>query len=141
MPASQAQDLNEDVLQSTTSILASALSSDVERALISDLGFPVDLLEIRPALAGGTRLGAGLTQLAAGWQVGRRVFLRLNAGYCAQPGNAALGVGASVDYRFSRGWRAQTSFEPTYQTCGSFSEFRPTSKYQIGFDLLWERDL
>jgi len=141
VPASQAQDLNEDVLQSTTSILASALSSDVERALISDLGFPVDLLEIRPALAGGTRAGPGLTQLAAGWQVGRRVFLRLNAGYCPQSAGAAIGLGASVDYRFSRGWRAQTSFEPTYQSCRTFSEFRPTSKYQIGFDLLWERDL
>jgi len=136
VPASQAQGLDQNAIETTASLLGSALSSDIERALISDLGVPVDLFEFRPALAGGTIAGNQLSQLAAGWQIGRRVFLRLNAGYCTQ----SVGLGASLDYRFSRAWRAQTSFEPTYQTCRTLNQFRPTGEYQIGFDLFWEKD-
>ncbi|HEU5051057.1 MAG TPA: translocation/assembly module TamB domain-containing protein, partial [Gemmatimonadales bacterium] len=139
VPASQAQAIDDNAMQNLSSILTSAVSSDLERALIADLGLPVDLLEIRPALAGGTRASGSLSQLALGWQLGRRVFFRLNAGYCSS-GTSALGLGASVDYRLSQSWRLQTSFEPTYQSCRILSEFRPTASYQIGFDALWERE-
>ena len=139
VPASQAQGLDDNAVQNAASILSSAVSSDLERALIADLGFPVDLLEIRPALAGGTRAGGSLSQLAFGWQLGRRVFFRLNAGYCSS-GASGLGLGASVDYRLNESWRLQTSVEPTYQSCRVFSEFRPTASYQIGFDALWEKE-
>jgi translocation and assembly module TamB len=136
VPASQAQGIDQTAFSNAASILTSAVSSDVERALIADLGLPVDLLEIRPAIAGGTISGDALTQLAAGWQLGRRVFLRVNAGYCTE----SIGFGASVDYRFSRAWRVQTSFEPTHRSCRALNEFRPTGSYQIGFDVLFERD-
>ena len=96
-------------------MLTSALSSDVERALVNDMGLPVDLIEIRPVLAGGTRNFSAL-QLGAGF-------------------------GASVDYRLTRDWRLQTSFEPTYQGCGrNLGQFGPTTTYQVGFDALWERE-
>ncbi len=136
VPASQAQGIDQTAFSNAASILTSAVSSDVERALISDLGLPVDLLEIRPAIAGGTISGDALTQLAAGWQLGRRVFLRVNAGYCTE----SIGFGASVDYRFSRAWRVQTAIEPTHRSCRALNELQPTGSYQIGFDVLFERD-
>jgi len=46
-----------------------------------------------------------------------------------------------VDYRLTRDWRLQTSFEPTYQGCGrNLGQFGPTTSYQVGFDALWERE-
>ena len=139
LPAGQAQGIQQNAIQNTMSILTSALSSDLERAIVADLGLPVDLIEIRPALAGGTIAGGNITQLAAGWQVGSKLFLRLNAGFCSQ--NGATNVGASLDFRFSRSWRLQGSFEPTYRTCRVVANaFRPSSSYQIGFDVLWDRE-
>jgi translocation and assembly module TamB len=137
VPSSQAGAQQANI-NNAASMLTSALSSDVERALVNDMGLPVDLIEIRPVLAGGTRNFSAL-QLGAGWQIGRRTFLRLNAGYCN--GGGVVGFGASVDYRLTRDWRLQTSFEPTYQGCGrNLGQFGPTTNYQVGFDALWERE-
>ncbi len=138
VPSSQAQGAQLASVNSVASMLTSALSSDVERALVNDMGLPVDLIEIRPVLAGGTRELSAL-QLGAGWQIGRRTFLRLNAGYCA--GRGVAGFGASLDYRLTRDWRLQTSFEPTYRNCGrTLGQFDPNTSYQVGFDGLWERE-
>jgi hypothetical protein len=101
------------------------------------MGLPVDLIEIRPVLAGGTRELSAL-QLGAGWQIGRRTFLRLNAGYCSA--DAFAGVGASIDYRLTTDWRLQTSFEPTYRSCRPLGRFDANTAYQVGFDALWERE-
>jgi translocation and assembly module TamB len=139
VPASQAQQAQLANINSIASMLTSALSSDVERALVNDLGLPVDLIEIRPVLAGGSISNFTALQLAAGWQIGRRTFLRLNAGYC-NLSSSMVGVGASLDYRLTRDWRLQTSFEPTYRGCRSFGQFDPTTSYQVGFDALWERE-
>lgn len=136
VPSSQAQSLQ--LVNNAAAVLTSALSSDVERALVNDMGLPVDMIEIRPVLAGGSRNFSAL-QLGAGWQIGRRTFLRLNAGYCS--GLGVVGFGASLDYRLTRDWRLQTSFEPTYQSCGrNLGKFGPTTNYQVGFDGLWERE-
>jgi autotransporter translocation and assembly factor TamB len=137
VPASQARLGDQALVSNATSMLTSAISSDVERALVNDMGLPVDLIEIRPVLAGGTRELSAL-QLGAGWQIGPRTFLRLNAGYCSADGFA--GLGASLDYRLSADWRLQTSFEPTYRTCRSLGRFDPNTAYQVGFDALWERE-
>ncbi|HEX6990407.1 MAG TPA: translocation/assembly module TamB domain-containing protein, partial [Gemmatimonadales bacterium] len=137
VPASQAQFGNQALVNNTASMLTSAISSDVERALVNDMGLPVDLIEIRPVLAGGTRELSAL-QLGAGWQIGPRTFLRLNAGYCSAQGFA--GLGASLDYRLTADWRLQTSFEPTYRSCRSLGRFDPNTAYQVGFDALWERE-
>ncbi len=138
VPSSQAQLGQQATISNAASMLTSALSSDVERALVNDMGLPVDLIEIRPVLAGGTRNFSAL-ELGAGWQIGRRTFLRLNAGYCNQA--AVVGFGASLDYRLTSDWRLQTSFEPTYQSCGpSLGQFGPKTTYQVGFDALWERE-
>ena len=140
IPSSQVSIDRRQALSSFTSIVTASVSSDLERAIVSDLGIPVDLLEIRPVLAGGVSGGSAL-QLAAGWQVGRDLFVRLNAGVCqGVGGNSPVGFGASLDYRLSRAWRLQTSFEPTYRDCRVLNQFQPTNTYQIGFDILWENE-
>ncbi len=144
VPASQAQGLQQNAIQNAASILTSAVSSDLERALVSDVGLPVDLLEIRPALAGGTVAGGTITQLAAGWQIGPKLFFRLNAGFCNnQVGFGSKNLGASVDFRFGRAWKVQAGVEPTFQTCranGINPEYSLTAPYQIGVDVLWDRE-
>ena len=144
VPASQAQGIQQNAIQTATSILTSAVSSDLERALVSDMGLPVDLLEIRPALAGGTVAGGTVTQLAAGWQVGPKLFFRLNAGFCNnQVSFGSQNLGASVDFRFGTAWKLQASVEPTFQTCraiGINPDYGLKSPYQVGFDVLWDRE-
>jgi translocation and assembly module TamB len=144
VPASQAQGIQQNAVQNAASILTSAVSSDLERALVSDMGLPVDLLEIRPALAGGSVAGGSITQLAAGWQIGPKLFFRLNAGFCNnQVSFGSKNLGASVDFRFGRAWKLQASVEPTFQTCratGINPDYGLTSAYQIGFDVLWDRE-
>ena len=148
-PAAEANVLGQGgVVQSAVTYLTSALSTEVERALVADLGLPIDLLEIRPGVTqGGGRLSASsLSQVTAGWQIGNKTFLTLNAGFCSQQFVSDLryeGIGASIERRFSRAWRVKASIEPTYQTCGTTTgvDYRgSTSPYQVGADLLWERE-
>ncbi len=124
--------------------VSSVLSSEIERALISDLGVPIDFIEIRPGVGASTfGASAQATQLAAGWQIGRSTFFTFNAGVC--PNQNLLSyrrVGASLEYRFSRAWRTQISVEPV-QTCLANQQtdvLGVPARYQFGFDLLWERE-
>ena len=51
--------------------------------------------------------------------------------------------GASFEFRFSREWRFMSSVEPTYQSCSGSTFTNPflsTNRYQIGTDILWERE-
>ncbi|MGH7531796.1 MAG: translocation/assembly module TamB domain-containing protein, partial [Gemmatimonadales bacterium] len=75
-------------LQTGIAYLSSALSTEIERALVSDLGVPVDFVEIRPGGAGGSFVNpnAGLTTLSAGWRIGKRTFFTFNAGLCPNLG-------------------------------------------------------
>ncbi len=51
-PANEASALgNANALATTLSYFSSALSSELERTLIQDLGVPIDLIEIRPGIA------------------------------------------------------------------------------------------
>jgi hypothetical protein len=83
-----------------------------------------------------------LTQLAAGWQLGSKTFLTLNAGFC--PENLGQfsynNLGASLEFRFSREWSLQTSVEPTLQSCRRDFGITTTNTYQIGSDIRWERE-
>jgi translocation and assembly module TamB len=142
-PANEASRLGKvDVLESGLSYFSSALSSELERALIQDLGVPLDLIEIRPGVtqSGGTQ---SVTQLAAGWQLGSKTFLTLNAGFC--PENLGQfsynNLGASLEFRFSREWSLQTSIEPTLHSCRrDWGINATTNSYQIGSDIRWERE-
>ena len=142
-PANEANRLGKgNVLESGLAYFSSALSSELERALIQDLGVPLDLIEIRPGVSSG-RGAQSLTQLAAGWQLGSKTFLTLNAGFC--PENLGQfdysNLGASLEFRFSREWSLQTSVEPTLQSCRrDFGITTGTNAYQIGSDIRWERE-
>jgi hypothetical protein len=139
-PANEAAQLGQgNALATGLSYFSSALSSELERALIQDLGIPLDLIEIRPGVASGrTR---SLTQLAAGWQLGSKTFITLNAGFCPENlGHFSYNnLGASLEFRFSREWSLQTSVEPTLSSCSNFG-LLISNPYQIGSDIHWERE-
>jgi translocation and assembly module TamB len=143
VPSSQAQGAQFNAVQNVAAYFSTALSNEFERALISDVGFPIDMLEIRPALASGAP-GGGVTQVYAGWQIGQKVFFTVNTGFCSQAAfDLRNSIGAGLELRFSRHWRSQLSFEPTFQNCGirGFgTQFTPTVTYQVGSDVSWERE-
>ncbi len=122
-------------------VFSSALTSELERALIQDLGVPVDLIEIRPGVGSGG--SASTTQLAAGWQLGRKTFVTFNAGFCPDFSQLSTrNLGAGLEFRFSREWRLQSAIEPTVQRCGGTAviPLDARNRYQIGLDILWERE-
>ena len=131
-------------LQTGLAYFSSALSSELERALIQDLGVPIDLIEIRPGVSASPAGGATLTQLAAGWQIGKKTFLTFNAGFCPDFSQLSYkNLGASLEFRFSREWKLQSTVEPTIQSCSNFvttNQLVSTNLYQVGFDILWERE-
>ncbi len=128
-----------DLLMST---VGNIVSGELERTLVSDLGIPLDYIEIR---AGGLRPGDEPGQnrwsgalVAAGWQIGSRTFLTLNAGFCDIQNltNVSKTLGATLQFRFSPEWRTEASFEPV-RNCNKAAQ--TTGELQLGLDLLWER--
>ncbi|MDQ2670132.1 MAG: translocation/assembly module TamB, partial [Gemmatimonadota bacterium] len=148
VPSSQAALLGRGSgeLTAAAGYFTSAFTAELERALITDLGLPVDLIEIRPAIIGGAgRTGLEVTQLVVGWQLGSKVFFTVNAGICGrQVGTFGTeNLGAALQLRFSGEWRSQLSLEPTFQGCrlqGTPQNFGSTSPYQIGTDLIYETE-
>ncbi len=144
-PANEAQLIGRGgAVQTTLAYFSSALSSELERALIQDIGVPIDLIEIRPGVTSGPAGSGSLTQLAAGWQIGRKTFLTFNAGFCPDFSQLSYrNLGAGIEFRFSREWRLQSTVEPTIQSCSSLARIpglTSENPYQIGFDILWERE-
>jgi translocation and assembly module TamB len=127
-------------------VALTGLSSELQRALISDLGAPLDIVEIRPGLAtsgfvGGT---ASTTQLAVGRAITSKLFVTANAGFCFSAGQSAFNarnLGASLEYRFRRELRFLLSAEPL-QTCFATGAdaFTSAKRYQFGAELRWDRD-
>ena len=142
-PANEATLLGLGSLVTTgLSYLSRALSSELERALIQDIGIPIDLIEIRPGTSSPTG-PATLTQLAAGWQIGKKTFLTFNAGFCPDFSQLSYkNLGASLEFRFSREWKLQSTVEPTIQSCrpGGLTQPTVSTPYQVGLDILWERE-
>ncbi len=129
-------------LETGLAYLGSALSSELQRVFISDLGIPVDFFEIR---AGGGNIfsSQGTNQVTAGWQLSNKMFFTINAGFCNNFSNldkASLGTG--LEYRVTRAWRFQTSLEPVIncRPAGSSSNPQESYQYQFGVDALWEKE-
>jgi len=116
---------------------AAVLSGELERTIVSDLGVPVDYVEIRP---GGQADPLAGVQFAVGRQLGPKTFLVLNAGFCEGRQVAVRNtVGLSLQFRVSPEWRTEASFEPV-RTCDPLSESQAGGvTRQIGFDLFWEK--
>ena len=126
------------VLSSAMGLLSSTLSGELERTLVSDLGVPLDYVEIRPGTGNDPFAGA---LFSAGWQIGRKTFLGLNAGFCqGRDVTAGNTLGASLQFRLSPEWRTEASFEPL-RTCGDrlTEASNPKVRRQLGLDLFWER--
>ena len=60
-------------------VFASLFAGELERTFVSDLGVPLDYFEIRPGDPNNPFAGA---QVAAGWAIGAKTFLVVNAGFC-----------------------------------------------------------
>lgn len=138
------QQLDQYVEQSASAILLGAASSELQRAALSS-STGLNMLEIRPGTTpGGLVAGASPTQLAAGWQLGRRWFVSFDAGFCLSQGASlqSRNFGASVEYRIAREWRFQAAARPV-QACitnRASDIFTTLNRYQLGGDLLWQRD-
>jgi hypothetical protein len=137
-PGDQQQALNLGL-----AYLSSAVTSELQRTLVTDLRVPVDYIELRPGTAGGAYGSSTATQLAAGWQIGRKTFLTFSAGICTAGGATSYkNIGASFEYRFARGFRFLASFEPA-TSCTADQQTAPLTtndRYQAGLDVLWEQE-
>lgn len=123
---------------------AAAVSGQLERSLITDLGVPLDLVQIRP----GDVLGTGGpvlsgTEIAVGKQVtmfGLPTFWTVSPRICPDQIRNFVDVpknlGASAELRLTRQWRLAASRDPV-GPCAGLTSTR--SAYQFGLDLFWER--
>jgi len=119
------------LLQTATSVL----SGELERTLVSDLGVPLDYLEIRPGASTGPLQGL---QLAVGRQVGRKTFLVANAGFCQGQAVAVNNTfGLTLKFNITPELRTEASYQPV-QVCNTTGSV-PTATRQVGLDLIWER--
>jgi translocation and assembly module TamB len=128
---------NQGALAKST--VASLVSGELERTFVSDLGVPLDYFEVRPGDPRNPFLGA---QLAAGWQIGRKTFLVLNAGFCrgGKQVRVTNALGASLQFRISPEWRTEASFEPVRDCLATpGTDNAPTPPRQVGLDLFWEK--
>ncbi len=125
--------------------LLGALSSEASRALIADAGLPLDMLQLRVPYEGRSAAGSvgNAAQVVAGWALGQKWFVTLNAGICTNDwAFNARNFGASLEYRLSRDWRLQLSAEPgrICSVSGASEGYLGIKRYQFGGDLRWERE-
>jgi hypothetical protein len=127
-------------------LAANALSSELQRALISESG-AFDIVEIRPGLATSGLVGRATstpTQFAVGRALTSKLFVTANAGLClnsGQSGFSARNLGASLEYRFNRPLRFLISAEPVQSCFARVADaFATTKRYQFGAELRWDHD-
>lgn len=128
-------------VQAGLSYLSSALSSEIQRSLISDLGVPIDYLDIKTGGAGAGLAGqtgsAQIATVAAGWQIGRRWFVGVVADLCTNTRRFY----PNAEYRMSRQLKLKSSIEPAYSCQVALNQpALSVNKYQVGLDLLWDRE-
>jgi hypothetical protein len=111
---------------------ASLAAGELERSVVSDLGIPLDYVEIRPGEPGSPWTGASF---AAGWQLGQKTFFIVRASLC--PGAVTNRLGASLQFRISPEWRTEASVEPVSGCTAPLPG--GNSQRQVGGDLFWER--
>ncbi len=134
--AAETRGENQGLQNQAVTQLAGVLSGQLEYALISDLGVPLDYVQIRPG-----DIGSGLsgTEIAIGKQfnlLGTTAFLTASPRICPEQTFSAQNVGASLEFRLSRQWLFAASADPI-QACDGFSTSQV--RYQFGLDFLWEK--
>ncbi len=133
---------NRELLSTASRYLAATVSGQIERSLITDLGVPLDLVQIRPGDVRGP--GGGIlagTEIAFGKQVtilGLPAFWTWSPRICPQQ-TAKEYLGANAEIRIRRQWLVAFSHEPVGPCSGVLSSAASTLRYQLGLDLFWER--
>lgn len=123
-------------LQLGYSAVLGSISSELERALISDLGVPIDYFQIRAA---ETVRGNDMSnvQIAVGRQIDDNLYVTLSPRLC----NVSQAVDLfypSVEYRVGRYWKFTFSADPA-QPCGVLTTRAGDFRTQLGVDVLWDR--
>ncbi len=119
------------LIQQGVAQLAGVLSGQLESSLISDIGIPLDYIEIRPG-----DIGAGFsgTEIALGKQVWDRWFITLSPRIC--PRRQLLeNLGAGLEFRMSSQWKLSANVDRSCSPVGAGTDLN----YQLGLDLLWEK--
>jgi len=144
-PATVAQvGSGQQSIQYAMAVATNALSSELQRSLISGPDAALDLVEIRPGYTTSGLVGTSSPyMIAIGKALTNKVFLSANAGFCTSSGSSfgAQNLGASLEYRFRPELKALVSAEPV-QTCYSrgVDAFIIQKRYQFGAELRWNRD-
>lgn len=115
--------------------VASRVTGQLGNALIADLSLPFDYIELRPEFEQG--LGG---EIAVGKQLGERFFLSLSPRICPQQELTYQNLGASLEFRMSREFRLSASADPVGSCRLLADPATGTARYQIGLDLLWEKN-
>ena len=127
------------VATAITSFAGGVSAGILERSLVGELGLPIDYLTIRPGAATSEAALLSGARIEAGTQIGSRSFLTVNAGLCeVSRGELTKLLGATLEYRLSRRWTLETSYEPIVGECRSDPSQRVNVKFQLGFDLFWQ---
>ncbi|MGD8726554.1 MAG: translocation/assembly module TamB domain-containing protein, partial [Gemmatimonadales bacterium] len=114
-----------------------ALSGPIEYSLITDMGVPLDYLQLRPT----TRLG-GLSgfEAAIGKQfqvLGTTAFLSASPHFCTREQFRPESIGAGLEFRLNRQWLVSASVDPI-RSCELGTAWTAPN-YQFGADLFWEK--
>jgi translocation and assembly module TamB len=114
-----------------------AVSSQLEYALISDVGIPLDYIQIRPETGQTGGLAGAELALGKRFEVfGTTAFLRASPRFC-QSNPQPLDIGASLEFRLTQRWLIAASVDPL-RSCESLTQTL-AQRYQFGLDVLWEK--
>lgn len=124
------------------SVATNALFSEASKSVGN--GNLLTSFTLRPGANNGT-FGTGVTQLAAGLQLGPRWFVTFDAGVCFGSQSTSFqkrNFGASLEYRITRELRFQAAAEPVQSCTGNRATdvFTTLNRYQLGGNFLWRRD-
>jgi translocation and assembly module TamB len=127
------------LLAGAVTSLAGVSAGLLEQSLVTDLGLPIDYLTIRPGAGASNSDVLSGARVEAGTQLSSRTFLTLNAGLCeVRQGQASQLLGFSLEYRLSRMWTFEASYEPIVRQCRADVQRQFYGSYQLGFDLFWQ---
>jgi autotransporter translocation and assembly factor TamB len=114
-----------------------ALSGQIEYSLITDMGVPLDYLQIRPTTSLG---GLSGFEAAFGKQfqvLGTTAFLSASPHFCSREAIRLESVGAGLEFRLNRQWLVSASVDPI-RSCEIGTAWTAPN-YQFGADLFWEK--
>jgi translocation and assembly module TamB len=130
---------HSSVFEASAEQLVGVLSGNIENAVISQLGLPIDYFRIKP---GEVQSGLAGTELVLGMQVrilGYPSFLRASPRFCPREQLLSLDhIGINLETRFTRQFGVATAVDPL-QACESAMSGTAPRAYQFGFDIFWEK--